>query len=832
MRAPAHHVPISRNSRQSSASLLFAACGPARGESPADAGVPAFPGAEGAGAITPGGRGGDVLRRDQPGRQRAGEPPGGRRGEGPRTVVFGVAGLITLETPLEIEHPFITIAGQTAPGDGVCIRGQSVHINTHDVVIRYMRFRRGNLKVRDDSLGGNPVGNVIIDHVSASWGLDENLSLYRHMDAGRGDAGEEAAGREPHHPVVDLERGAGPQSPRLRRDLGGQGLLVPPQPLRLQHRAEPEHRHGRAVRLPQQRAVQLAAPDDRRRRRELAGQHRHQLLQARPGHDGRATSATGSARSTPGRSQVRVSRRRQVVRRRQRRRGEPGDHGRQLGRRRPVQRGARRSRTTIVPKATEEEARASRAVPARPPIRQQSAEEAYELVLAHAGASLPRRDAVDVRVIESVRTGRPTFQDGIIDSPADVGGWPEYESAPAPADADVDGMPDAWETRHGLDPNDPADVEEDGDGDGYTSIEEYLNGTDPTAFVDYTKPENNRSALHPPVGRAGSRADETDSGRDGRRLGPGAVRPPDRASATGRGRAGAAPVTSSSDQAGRLVYAADGRGQSRPRLLAMRLHGRRRRDPRRPGPGRRRRRPRGTTGRGSRRPSTTSRVGPPTHAASAGRCCSWPVATRSPAASGSRPEVSSSAARGTVRAGRSLVATGTDRRPLIRIEGREDRRIVSGDAAAGRRRLRPRRVRAPPARRRRRVCASATRSSSSIPSTAAWIASLGMDRFAPGDEGRLPELAAGDDGPPLRPRRHRDRRRRPITLDAPLTTALDASLGAATVVAPTTGRAGSARSAWRTSAANPSSTATTPTTSSIPGWRSASTRRRTPGCGR
>ena len=99
--------------------------------------------------------------------------------EGPRTVVFGVAGLITLETPVEINHPFLTLAGQSAPGDGVCVRGQSVHINTHDVVIRYMRFRRGSLVGRDDALGGNPVANVIVDHVSASWGLDENLSLYR-----------------------------------------------------------------------------------------------------------------------------------------------------------------------------------------------------------------------------------------------------------------------------------------------------------------------------------------------------------------------------------------------------------------------------------------------------------------------------------------------------------------------------------------------------------------------------------------------------------------------------------------------------------------------------
>ena len=463
---------------------LFAACGPARGESPADAGVPAFPGAEGAGAITRGGRGGEVLIVTNLDDSGPGSLRAAVEARGPRTVVFRVAGLITLETPLAIEHPFITIAGQTAPGDGVCVRGQSVHINTHDVVIRYMRFRRGNLKVRDDALGGNPVGNVIIDHVSASWGLDENLSLYRHMVPVEGRPAKKL-------PVENLtiqwsisSEALDRNQPRLRRDLGRQGLLVPSQPLRLQHGPQPEHRHGRAVRLPQQRAVQLAAPDHRRRRRELAGQHRHQLLQARPGDDGwtpppphlqdrhpalRNTSSPASASGMSTATSSRGARRSRpitgpagAVQRGAEDQGRDRPHGDGGGRRGP------RSPSRRAPSASSRpEKRTSSCSPT--PARPSPAATPSTFASSNPSAPAGHLPGWDHRF------------------PGRRGRLAEYESAPVPTDADADGMPDDWEARHGLDPNDSADSKTDEDGDGYTSIEEYLNGTDPTAFVDYRK---------------------------------------------------------------------------------------------------------------------------------------------------------------------------------------------------------------------------------------------------------------------------------------------------------------------------------------------------------
>src|SRR5689334_18438930 len=126
--------------------------------------IPAFPGAEGGGKYSFGGRGGKVyvvtnLNDDGPGSFRWACEQGGAR-----IVVFNVAGIIHLKTPVIVRAPYISIEGQTAPGDGICIAGESTWINTHDVVVRYLRFRRGETWVgrRDDALGGNPIGNIMI----------------------------------------------------------------------------------------------------------------------------------------------------------------------------------------------------------------------------------------------------------------------------------------------------------------------------------------------------------------------------------------------------------------------------------------------------------------------------------------------------------------------------------------------------------------------------------------------------------------------------------------------------------------------------------------------
>jgi hypothetical protein len=123
--------------------------------------------------------------------------------------------------------------------------------------------------------------------------------------------------------------------------------------------------------------------------------------------------------------------------------------------------------------ATEEKNRATAAF-SFPPIIEQTAEEAYPLVLASAGASLAR-DVIDTRIIHEVSSGTTTFgNDGLIDTPSDVGGWPGYNSEKAPGDKDRDGMSDVWEIRNGLNPQKSSDRNGYDLSTDYTNLEVYL----------------------------------------------------------------------------------------------------------------------------------------------------------------------------------------------------------------------------------------------------------------------------------------------------------------------------------------------------------------------
>jgi len=451
--------------------------------------IPAFPGAEGAGAFTPGGRGGRIFEVTHLNDNGPGSLREAVEAEGPRIVIFRVSGIITLEKLLTISNPYLTIAGQTAPGDGICIRGQTTEINTHDVVLRYLRFRRGNIKDRNDALGGYPVGNIIVDHCSASWGLDENLSLYRYMK-------KMPDGPDRKMPVENLT---------IQWCISSEALDLNNHAFGATWGGRNCSFHHNLFACNTGRNPSIGWGDHFDLRNNVLFNWRHRTVDG-----GDASSMVNIVANyykpgpvvNPGSARYRICRPQHLDMYSEAQRegkwyvaenfvvGNPKvtfdnwDGGVQFD---DVE-------TEAEIKALIKKVRATTPAPA-PPITQQSAEQAYELVLAQAGATLPKRDPVDERIINIVRTGKPTYKNGIIDIPSDVGGWPEYKTAPAPVDSDHDGMPDIWEKKFGLRWNDPSDGAKDADEDGYTNVEEWLNDTDPTQFVDYRILEYNKNTL-------------------------------------------------------------------------------------------------------------------------------------------------------------------------------------------------------------------------------------------------------------------------------------------------------------------------------------------------
>ena len=479
--------------------------------------IPAFPGAWGGGMYSFGGRGGNVfivknLNDSGPGSFREACEAGG-----PRIVLFNVAGIIKLKERIRIRAPYITISGATAPGDGVCIAGNTVELETHDVVIRHMRFRRGETWVgeRNDSIGGNPTGNIMIDHVSASWGLDENMSLYRHMfDHDGNDTtpdlklptvnitiqnsifsealntyhhsfGSTIGGLNStfHHNLWACNAGRNPSVGMYGDFTFANNVLF-----NWHHRTVDggDHRSyfniinnylkpGPVTPKGEPIRYRLLKPESERSKTVVD-------------HFGKAYVAgnviEGNARVTK----------------------DNWEGGVQPASRAPVE--------SVLPNIR------TNAPHPYAPLKLQPADEAFTFVLANAGATLPRRDAVDERVVRMVHTGKVAataspdveasltnanfskelvaelisdIPKGIITHPDQVGGYPEYKGKPY-KDTDGDGLPDDWEKKHGLNFSDASDASTDADGDGYTNVEEFLNGTDPKQFVDYTRLENNVSA--------------------------------------------------------------------------------------------------------------------------------------------------------------------------------------------------------------------------------------------------------------------------------------------------------------------------------------------------
>ncbi|MCW9705279.1 hypothetical protein [Fodinibius salsisoli] len=472
--------------------------------------IPAFPGAEGGGAYTLGGRGGKVyvvtsLKDSGPGTFREAVEAGGAR-----IVVFNVSGIIKLKSPIYIRAPYLTIAGQSAPGDGVCIAGESVKINTHDVIVRHMRFRRGKTEVtrRDDALGGPAVGNIMIDHVSASWGLDENLSIYRNIF----HTGHERK----KLPTVNIT---------IQNTISAEGLDTY------------NHAFGSTIGGHNSTFMRNLWANNVGRNPSV-GMHGdfnfvNNVLfnwwnRSVDGGDYRSMFNIVNNYYKPGP----ITPEDDPVRHRiiEPERGNIDSlvwgrayvHGNRVVGNEKVSQNNWAGGVQLDDMSYEEAQKyfpylkREKPFPMPENMTVMPAEKAYQFVLENAGATLPRRDEVDQRIVRQVRTGEinntegkvvdtgsefvdrrlpaDSYKKGIIMDISQVGGYPEYTGEPY-TDSDSDGMPDDWEEKYGLDPNDPSDATSDINGDGYTNIEKYINGIDPTKKVDWTDPDNNYDTL-------------------------------------------------------------------------------------------------------------------------------------------------------------------------------------------------------------------------------------------------------------------------------------------------------------------------------------------------
>ena len=431
--------------------------------------LPAFPGAEGYGARTTGGRGGRVMAVTNLNASGPGSLNEACQAKGPRIVVFKISG--TIEGHVRIRNDHITIAGQTAPGDGICIKG-SLGLDANNVVIRYIRVRPNPEAGEVDAIFGRGKKNIILDHVSASWSSDEVLSVYRNDYV----TIQWCMMTEACVKIVD-----GKDTGHRFGGIWGNSYGT--------------YHHN------------LFAHNESRNPRWASGakynDYRNNVL-----YNWGYNSCYGGGAAEDGDPSFNFSAfnmianyykpgpaTRDNVKRRIAAPGEDDGVGRWYVAENVIEGFPDVTKDNWLGIDGDKYKKLAEAWEAMP-IHQQSPRDAYQAVLDHVGCSLPKRDSIDARIIEEVRKGTATHgRNGIIANPADVGGWPELRRGVAPADTDNDGMPDEWESRHGLSPKDASDYAGDSDRDGYTNIEEYLNGTDPNVFVDYTKAENNVSDL-------------------------------------------------------------------------------------------------------------------------------------------------------------------------------------------------------------------------------------------------------------------------------------------------------------------------------------------------
>ena len=463
----------------------------------------AFPGAEGFGRYTTGGRGGNVYHvttlEDDGKTSTKGTLRWANAQSGPRTIVFDVSGTIQLKSALKL-NANTTLAGQTAPGDGICIAGYQVTLNKNNIV-RYVRFRPGDENGGEpDGLGGMDSENIIVDHCSVSWSVDECLSVYgsknitvqwciasqslcnsTHVKKAHGYGGNwGGSGASYHHNLIAHHVSRTPRlGPRpgtqkdermdLRNNViynwidngcyGGEGMNV--NIVNNYYKPGPGTKTGTKG----MRIASINIRTSEYTKHDTATPNEWDVMWHVWGDyyvDGNVNTqypeVTADNWTYGIYNQIDAN-------------GNDGTYT-------DVTKDTIRMSTPITYET----------------VTTHTAEKAFEQVLKYAGASL-HRDALDQIIVDDAQNGKATFTasgnaKGIIDHPSDVYGdgwtkWPTLNQTEAKIDTDGDGMPDEWETAHGLNPNDKSDGNGIGE-DGYTNLEIYMN----TLVAEITEKQN------------------------------------------------------------------------------------------------------------------------------------------------------------------------------------------------------------------------------------------------------------------------------------------------------------------------------------------------------
>ncbi len=446
-------------------------------------GLPAFPEAEGGGALSIGGRGGKIIEVTNLNDSGPGSFRAACAAKGPRIIVFRTGGTITLNSRLYIDHPYMTIAGQTAPGGGICIKGSDILIRTHDIIIRYLRVRPGKLSGGRDGIWiGNKSYNIIVDHCSFSWATDENISIVsfdvpaHHITLSWNLIGE---GLRPHSCGSLIYNAEG--SPKSNNISIHHNMYI--------------HNHNRnpIIGTASARFINNIIYDWSQFAIRIFGGSHVDIIGnvAKPGPNVQggiknkytiwwSKNYGDPNKSVPGMPSIYISNNYGTHQH-----DFSGDDWQMIF-----------DLDKILNKTT-----SKRSMPlseSTPPITINtihSVKNLEDILLNEIGASkrlddngnwISNRDAVDKRLINEYLKGigKIPFSEN------DVGGYPILEHGTAPKDSDHDGMPDSWEKANGLNPSDPSDAAKDLDNDGYTNVEEYLNGSAQAVSSDLSKPSN------------------------------------------------------------------------------------------------------------------------------------------------------------------------------------------------------------------------------------------------------------------------------------------------------------------------------------------------------